>query len=95
VKHPKIIESLPNGNAVGRSHHSVIREGNQFFIYQWDLAGVRPPNGVRIALFSYTVPAKHVMHFENLNEIEEIHNLVVQTQISKDRGVQGSYLPND
>ena len=53
------IEQLPSGNAIGRDMQRLSDSGIAITQYWWYLSNPVPPEYVRIAMFSYTVPTSN------------------------------------
>ena len=86
------IRKLRNGNAVARYVHTATEEGRELEIHYWELAGPLPPRHMRLAIFSFTIPASKSKDGVVLNELELIDSSISAAEFAKVHGVTGSPL---
>lgn len=86
-------EPLQDELAIRRETDSTTEDGETLAIYTWNVAVPVPPNGVRLAVFSYTILQSQSSESSFQQEIELLNNSFRNAEYSKDAGISGDYSP--
>jgi hypothetical protein len=68
------VEELENGNALISYVEEANDEGEVLFIQYWIIANAAPPDLVRVALFSFTIPESKADDEETTKILEILHH---------------------
>jgi hypothetical protein len=80
-------EWLPTGNALVSYRASAMEESDAIVLFHWDLANSVAPRHLRLALFSYTVPAAQAESSEVQEQVRLLAHQIRQATFAGELGV--------